>query len=144
MRIFTSPASPILSYSSSNIEHFRQSLFDFFLQPTILFPWMKRSHNIFFFCPCTKMFYNFVDDASVFLVTLLKIVFNLIGVIALSHKTVCNCVYLIIALAGYFFSNIPNIIIIPIFLLIDICKGRFDAIKLNSFHYRGKIVSPWN
>ena len=136
MNIFCSPSWPVLTNSSSNVEHFIQSFLDFFLQDQILLPRMKSSNSLFFRTPHSKMFDNSIKYNQIFIISLLKIIFDLIRIVAFPHKTVGNLINLIISILSDQFSNIFYIDLIPIFFLIDMSKCCFEDIQLHSLDER--------
>jgi hypothetical protein len=128
MWIFGSPSCPILANSACDVEHFCQSNLYIPLQKTVLLPRMKSPHNIFLLSPSSEVFDHPVDDYRVLLVSFLEILFDLIRIRPLSHQAISNCIDFIIAFTSNLLGNVLDVIVIPIFFFIDVCKGRFKDV----------------
>lgn len=128
MNIFCSPSWPVLTNSSSNVEHFIQSFLDFFLQDQILFPRVKSSNSLFFGAPHSKMFDDSIKDNQIFIISLLEIIFDLIWIVPFPHETIGNLINLIVSILSDQLSYIFYIDLIPILFLIDMSKCCFEDI----------------
>ena len=144
MDVLCSPSWPVLANSACYVEHPCHCLLNFLLQYQILLPGVKSSDSLFLRRPHSEMFENSIKNNQIFIVSFLKVVFDLIRIISLSHETVCNWINLIVSILSDWLSDVLDIYLVPVFFLIDIRKCFFKDIQFHSFDKRRKIMKTFN
>ncbi len=86
---------------------------------------MESLDHVWFFWPGLYMSHDLFNNFGIFLIFLLQVVLQLIGIKSFSDQDISDRVDIGVSLSGNFFSNILDVVLVPVFLFVDICKGRF-------------------
>jgi hypothetical protein len=103
---------------------------------------MEGPYDVFFFGPSLKVFDYSVQNPTVFLISFLEILLDFIRVRPFSHETVSDGIDLVVSFSGDLLRDILDVIIIPIFFLIDEGKCGFQCVQFASLHDGRQVMGP--
>ena len=109
-----------------------------------MLPRVEGSHHILLLSPSPEVFDDLIDYYCVFFVAFLEIFLDFIGVRSFSHQTISNRVDLIVALTRDFFSDVFDVVVVPVLFFIDVGKGCLEGVEFASFYDGRKIVLSWD
>ncbi len=140
MRVLCPPSSPVFPDSSGDIEDFGERALYVSFKFQILLPGMESPHCYLLFRPDPDMFYDLIQNDYIFFIPFGEILLNFIWIIALAHEAISDLINLVVAIAGDLVSDGFDIDLVPVLLLVDISKGRFEGVEFESFEDSWQIV----
>ena len=132
MGVLGPPPRPVLPHPPCNIEHLRQGLLDIFLKQTVLLPRMERPHRFLLLRPGLKMLNHILQHLQVFVIALFEVVLDLVRIVPLPHESVGGVVDLVVTVVGDRVSHVLDVVVVPVFFLIDEGEGSLEGLQLEA------------
>lgn len=92
--------------------------------------------------PHPKMLDDSIQYSQIFIVPFLKVFLDFVRVVPFSHEAVGDLIDFVVPIAGDLISYILDIHLVPVFLFVDVRKGRLESVEFAAFEYAGQVMMP--